>query len=181
MNISNVMVSWVGPWVLAGLCTIGWLFVAFSIAYPQIATSTDLSLVVDAFLAGRDNERTLIPFLVCVDIVIALMLGHMARSTRIIVLAILCAIIYIYISAMVISVETVPLIDYQNNPQSFPQYSGLHPIKAWNDPDVVAFVVNGGGKAMFTIAVACLFVPRFCSFLSPPTKNHFVEERHNDK
>jgi len=154
------------PWITAALYSIAWLLVAFSVAYSSYAESFDLSRVAKAFLAGGDRERYLVPILISADIVIALFLGHMLRPKLTIGALVLCCVAYLSLNILLVDVAVVTKDMVLSDP-ALALRENLVLSSGMSQDGVHGYLVSGNALALFGLAFACLFVPRFCSFLAP--------------
>ena len=128
-------------YAICGACAFLWISAAFIVGFPGQMFALDWRDLASEFIHGAHNENLLIPFLLFVDIVIAIWLDHLVISRAQMAMIALGGAIYLLVTGLA------------------PQY-GDHPINSAHDAT--------NHLRRFLVALMCLAVTRFITLMPKP-------------
>lgn len=128
-------------YAICGACAFLWISAAFIVGFPGQMFALDWRDLAAEFIHNAHNETMLIPFLLFVDIVIAIWLDHLVISRAQFAMIAMAGVIYLLVTGLA------------------PQYGDRH-ISAEHDANTHFW--------LFMVSLMCLAVTRFITLMPKP-------------
>ncbi|MEO0810766.1 MAG: hypothetical protein AAFW82_09075 [Pseudomonadota bacterium] len=163
------IIDHVYPWVTALIFSVAWIGLAFCVAYPNLASTLDWYATAKAFVLGSDQEIIFIGILLLGDILIAVGLGHLARTKAMLTLSIASIFAYTFVFAIFRNMEPVTPQQLTEGAEKCCENGKYIPVEGVSigGQEISGYLVNAEVSTLFGVALFLLFIPRFCSFLVP--------------